>query len=130
MSINDATPQMWNMINKQSTYVDEPPEPPAWTLTPNKAKKYDSEKPAIDLVCADYILGTADVLTFGAKKYGKKNYLEGKGDPDYINRLYSAIQRHLLAFQKGELLDAESGKPHLFHASAGLAMLVDMEAHQ
>ena len=129
MSINDATPQMWNNAYRKAVEVD-PPKAPEWTLTPTKAKKFDSEKPAVDLVCPAYILGTADVLTFGAHKYGRKNYLEGKGDPEYVARLYSAIQRHLLAFQMGELLDDESGKPHLFHASAGLAMLVDMEAHQ
>lgn len=129
MSINDATPAMWNLTNR-AAFESDKQKSPEWTLTPTKAKKFDSEKPAVDLVCPSYILGTADVLTFGAKKYGRKNYLEGKGDAEYVARLYSAIQRHLLAFQMGELLDEESGKPHLFHASAGLAMLVDMEAHQ
>lgn len=94
------------------------------------AKKFDQNKPDISLVCPEFILGTADILTFGALKYGKRNYLESKGDQDYYDRLYAALQRHLLAYAAGELLDEESGKPHLFHAAANLAMLTDLGAHR
>ena len=34
------------------------------------AKKYDKEKSRVDLVNPQFILGIADVLAYGAKKYG------------------------------------------------------------
>ena len=124
MSLNTATPQDWN-----KAVASAATKPPNWEK-PEQAKKFDGEKPAVDLVCPEYILGTAEVLTFGAKKYGRKNYLNGAGDGEYHCRLYAAIQRHLLAYHAGEKLDPESGMSHLFHASAGLAMLVEMEAYE
>lgn len=127
MSINKATPQDWNKAVSAAAS-----KPPDWEKAkqPKKAKKFDQDKPAVDLICPEYILGTAEVLTFGAKKYGRKNYLESVGDADYYGRLYSAVQRHLLAYHAGEELDPESGIPHLFHASAGLAMLIEMGVHE
>ena len=132
MSINDATPSDWDQTCAKacvpSKYAETAPSKP--TIEPvATAKKFDQDKPDVSLVCPEFILGTADILTFGARKYGKRNYLESKGDQDYYDRLYAALQRHLLAYAAGELLDEESGKPHLFHAAANLAMLTDLGAH-
>ena len=58
-----------------------------------------------------YVL--AEVAGSGANKYSAHNYLRG-----YAWSLsYDALQRHLLKFQMGEDLDAESGLPHLGHAA-------------
>ena len=58
-----------------------------------------------------YVL--AEVAGSGANKYSAHNYLKG-----YAWSLsYDALQRHLLKFQMGEDLDAESGLPHLGHAA-------------
>lgn len=137
MSIDDATPSDWNktcrrasreVASKRAEYAKalRPKQAPA---AKPPAKKYDGGKPDVSLVCPEFILGTADILTFGAQKYGKRNYLESKGDPDYYERLYAALQRHLLAYASGEALDPESKKPHLFHAAANLAMLTELGAH-
>jgi len=84
-----------------------------------EAIKHDSEKPMISLIESQYIIGTAQVMTFGAKKYGRDNWKQGLE----MDRIYSAAMRHLLAFHGGEYIDPESGLSHLYHASAGLMML-------
>ena len=63
-----------------------------------------------------------EVLTFGADKYGDRNWEEGISE----DRLYAACQRHLLAHREGELLDPESGLPHLYHAFCCLGMLLTL----
>lgn len=73
--------------------------------------KYDQEKPRMDLLDADALEGLASVLTFGAQKYDAHNWRKGINN----SRLVSALLRHLMAIQKGELIDPESGKEHIDH---------------
>lgn len=80
---------------------------------PNGAKgvKFDGEKPRMDLLDPDALEGLAKVLTFGARKYAANNWRNGL---EY-SRLTAAIMRHLMAIQRGEDLDPESGLPHIDH---------------
>lgn len=82
--------------------------------------KYDEGKPRTDLLPTDSLLGVAEILSFGAAKYGDRNWEKGM---DW-NRLYAAALRHLYAWQLGEDLDPESGKHHLKHATCCLLMLL------
>ena len=86
-----------------------------------KARKDDQGKSRVDLVEPLFVLDIGKVMGFGAVKYGDNNWKEGEGlKPD---RVYAALQRHLLAYQGGELLDPESGMSHLAHAGCNLMML-------
>ena len=85
-------------------------------------KKFDNEKPDVSLVPKEAILGTAQALSYGAKKYGRHNYKEGIA----FSRLTAAAMRHIIAFNDGEDIDEESGNPHLAHALASLSMLAFM----
>lgn len=76
-----------------------------------KGMKYDGEKPRMDLIDADALEGLAKVLTFGAQKYAAHNW---RGGIEY-SRLTAAILRHLMAIQRGEDVDPESGLPHIDH---------------
>lgn len=76
-----------------------------------KGMKFDKEKPRMDLLDADALEGLAKVLTFGAQKYAANNWRNGI---EY-SRLTAAILRHLMAIQRGEDLDPESGLPHIDH---------------
>ena len=76
-----------------------------------KGMKYDGEKPRMDLLDAKALEGLAQVLTFGAQKYAANNWRNGL---EY-SRLTAAMLRHLMAIQKGEDLDPESGLPHIDH---------------
>lgn len=64
-------------------------------------------------------------LLDGYKKYGKANWREaGVRASVYV----SACQRHLAAWFENEDNDPESNLPHLAHALACLAILVDAQA--
>jgi len=84
-------------------------------------KKFDSGKPMVSLVEPKFILGIADILTFGAEKYGKNNWKLAKEDD--MARYKDALMRHLMSYLDGELLDPESGKPHLHHIGCNLMFL-------
>ena len=85
-------------------------------------KKFDGGKIRYELVPPKVIQGIAEVLTFGANKYGVDNW-KSVDDPErYIGALY----RHLEAHRKGELIDPESGVSHLAHASTNLAFLIEL----
>jgi len=82
--------------------------------------KYDEQKPQMALIPPEAILGLAQVLTFGAAKYSSRNWEQGM----LWSRVFAGVQRHLWAFWSGEDIDEESGMPHLWCASAGVAFLV------
>ena len=70
------------------------------------------------------VLGTLGLLD-GAAKYGRSNYrVMGVRASIY----YDALRRHVDAWFEGEDIDPDSGIPHLGHALACLAILVDAEA--
>ena len=70
------------------------------------------------------ILGAMAFLD-GALKYGEGNYAHlGARASVYIN----AAMRHILAWASGEENDPDSGLPHLGHALACLAVLVDCQS--
>lgn len=69
-------------------------------------------------------LGSLGLLD-GCGKYGRQNYREfGVLASVYV----AAAKRHLDAWYEGEDFAADSGVPHLGHALACLAILVDAEA--
>lgn len=85
-------------------------------------KKYDQDKLRMDLIPVSAFTGLAEVLTMGAKKYGANSW---QNLPDFNNRYYGALLRHLIAWRSGELIDQESGLSHLKHALANIAFLID-----
>ena len=89
-----------------------------------EAWKQDAGKPRIDLVPHELVQGAADVLTFGAGKYGPRNWERGM---DW-GRVFGALQRHLWAFWSGEDRDPETGLPHTHHAACCIAFLMAYEA--
>lgn len=90
---------------------------------PNKKTvgiKHDSGKPPISLIPRQAIEGEAQVMAFGAGKYGKNNWRHGIA----YSRLIDAAMRHILAIADGEDNDPETGLPHAAHARCCLAMLM------
>ena len=78
----------------------------------DQSKKYDKGKRRFDLVDLGTVGAIADVLGFGAQKYGENTW---QNLPDGEKRYFAALLRHLEAHQKGDLIDAESGLPHIYH---------------
>lgn len=70
------------------------------------------------------ILGSLGLLD-GACKYGRSNYRAiGVCASIYVD----AAKRHLNAWFEGEDTDPDSGLPHLAHALASMAIIVDAQA--
>jgi len=69
----------------------------------------------------------AAVMTFGAAKYADDGW---KSLPDGENRYTGAMLRHLTAIQEGELVDDESGLPHIAHVACNALFLTHFEIHK
>jgi FMN phosphatase YigB (HAD superfamily) len=65
----------------------------------------------------------AEVMQYGANKYDRKNWSKCDDEERYV----SATLRHLMAYQRGELADKESGLLHLAHAITSLMFLNEIE---
>ena len=85
--------------------------------------KHDDNKARYDLLPPEAIASLVDIRTYGAKKYGDRNWERGIN----YSRLVAALLRHLSAWLLGERLDQESHLPHLAHAFCTLAFLLTLE---
>lgn len=89
------------------------------------ATKHDAGKPMFTALFTKALFAVMRVMTFGATKYGKYNYLQDGGlEP---SRLVDAAMRHTLSWWDGEKLDPESGESHLAHAICCLGMLLEYD---
>lgn len=82
-------------------------------VSSNTGTKYDAGKLRLDLIHPEVIEALGKVYTYGATKYGDRNWENGLDE----DRLIAASRRHQLAYAKGEQLDQESGLPHLAQAA-------------
>ena len=91
-------------------------------------QKFDGKKNRLELIEPEFIEGLGRILSFGAEKYEANNWMLASSDDDQ-KRIYGALQRHLLAYRKGEKLDPETGESHLYHACCNL-MFLDYQDRQ
>lgn len=85
--------------------------------------KFDEDKVRMELLPPELLVGTAQILTFGAEKYSDRNWEEGM---DW-SRVFGALMRHMWAWWGGEHLDPETGASHLKHAACCIAFLMAYE---
>ena len=151
MSIDNATPEQWDAAWKAaSNTVAERPSPAHWHASQKQIKEaypwpadrvieytdepvvtvelanpkqaYGDKKVPLHLVPGAASAYIAIGLKEGARKYGAFNWRETDVEAmTYVG----ATLRHLTAFVDGEDTDPDSGNPHLAHAMASLAILVD-----
>lgn len=88
-------------------------------------RKDDGGKALMELIPPKAEMMLAQVLTFGAAKYGPWNWSQV---PDLERRYLAAAMRHINAFRQGEVMDQESGLPHLAHAMCCLAFILEKSA--
>lgn len=86
-------------------------------------RKDDQNKDRLELVPPSLILAVGTILTFGATKYGARNWEKGIS----WGRVFGALMRHLWWWWGGEGQDAETGKSHLWHAACCIAFLIEYE---
>tara|TARA_R110000787_G_scaffold229717_2_gene337266 strand:- start:216 stop:608 length:393 start_codon:yes stop_codon:yes gene_type:complete len=84
------------------------------------ATKFDDDKPMMHLVPLISVEAVAKVMTFGAKKYAPNGW---KSVPNAVDRYNSAMLRHMVAIQKGEIIDPDSGLPHIDHIACNAMFL-------
>lgn len=74
-----------------------------------------------DLLPLDLVEKVVEVFHYGAKKYAPNSWQNLENGFD---RYKAAFFRHLVAFEKGQVTDTESGLNHMAHAAwNALAML-------
>ena len=83
----------------------------------------DGDKVRFDLVPPEAMFALAQVLTFGAAKYGNRNWEAGMS----WGRPFAAAMRHLWAWWRGEEADPETGYSHLWHALCCVVFLITYE---
>ena len=86
--------------------------------------RFNSGKLPIELVPTSAMYALADVLEYGATKYDDHNWRRGMK----WSIPYSCAMRHLLKWFEGEERDEESGKEHLSHVMANIAMLIEFKS--
>ena len=89
----------------------------------NEAKRDNSAKPALSMLPKVFKAGVARVMMFGAKKYGRFNYLKGHR----ISGLLDSIERHIDEIKDGNDVDLESGQSHWAHIAANCLMALHQE---
>lgn len=85
----------------------------------DEAMRFNEGKPQFSMIDLTCFTDCAKVLAFGAKKYEPGNWR--KGMP--IGKLLDSLLRHVAAIQRGELIDPESGLPHVAHIQANAMFL-------
>lgn len=88
-------------------------------------QRTDSGKIVLDQCPVGITAAVASVFMVNSKKYGGKydnnNWRLGMDWSKVLNPL----KRHIARWESGEELDAESGMPHLYHAAANIAILIE-----
>ena len=91
--------------------------------TSEQFMKADDDKPRLDLLPPEVLVGISKVLTHGAKKYSANNWAKGAE----WGRYYGAMMRHMCSWWGGEDNDDETGLSHLYHAGCCLSFLIAYE---
>lgn len=88
-----------------------------------EGRKDDSSKLRLDLLPVPVLEEVSKVLTFGASKYGDRNWEAGI----FYSRVYAACLRHLFAWWSKESRDKETNLNHLAHAICCLMFLLQYD---
>lgn len=95
---------------------------------PYYEKKYDQGKLRYDLIPPEILEALAEVYTYGLNKgYGEESW---KDVPDAKKRYTAAFFRHFQDYRKGNTIDPESTKSHLWHALWNIGTLVWFEMQE
>jgi len=92
-------------------------------MSGGEGRKDDAGKPQMELIPPELMTAVGDILTFGAGKYGVRNWERGMA----WSRVFGALMRHLWAWWAGQSRDAETGRSHLWHAACCIAFLIAYE---
>lgn len=109
------------LIESRQTPVETLMSPPPTS----EGRKDDSGKTPWHLMPPDALNQIAQVLEFGAGKYGDRNWEKGMN----WSRPFAALMRHMWAWWRGEDRDPETGLSHLAHAGCCILFLLTYQGH-
>lgn len=92
----------------------------------SEGRKDDGDKVRLDLLPPELMFAVGEIMTFGAAKYGDRNWELGMA----WSRPYAALMRHMLAWWSGEEFDRETKRSHLWHAGCCIAFLIAYEMRE
>lgn len=87
-----------------------------------RGSRFNNGKPRYDLIDAKAMEGLARVLTKGAVKYAAHNWRAGLPYTETI----ASMLRHIMAIQRGEDVDPETGEMHADHVQCNAMFLSNM----
>lgn len=90
-----------------------------------KGTKDDIGKTDLTLPDPWFVEGGARVLQHGMKKYARGNWQKDL-DP---KRIMAALKRHISDYEKGNLIDKETGESHMLHVFCNAQFLYYYERH-
>lgn len=110
--ITCSVPRMIRKDSKEAGYDVEATE---------TGTRYNSGKSQLSyMLDADVaMIGMCDVFEFGAQKYDRNNWKKGLDTSEIMDSLL----RHLTSYASGEVLDPESGLPHIDHITCNAVFL-------
>lgn len=119
-----ACPQCFHVLPDHASLCSNNPKIKK-KLLPNPKQAYGDLKVPLAFVPSTAVILMGEAFKEGARKYGPFNWREKAVE----GMTYAhASLRHLFAWIDGETIDPESGKLHLAHALASLAIIVDAAA--
>lgn len=86
--------------------------------------KENKDKLRFDLITTESMIGLAEVLTYGAKKYKPNSWQNVENG---LDEHYAALMRHLISWRDGEIVDNETGLSHIKHVLANAMFLLHHE---
>jgi len=78
-----------------------------------------------DLINPEWTTKIVEIYTYGANKYNANNWQNVE-----LHRYYSALNRHLEQYWKGDIYDVESGFQHLYHAAWNCISIMWLEKNR
>ena len=91
-------------------------------------QKNDDEKVRMELLDPEFMVGVAQVLTFGAKKYDAHNWK--RATKEDTERIKGSILRHQMAYMSGEIVDPETNLNHMYHVGCNAMFLAYFDRHK
>lgn len=114
----------WNAMDEERAWwkQNRPDIYEAQVERPNMENPKEAQAASDGKAPLDYLEPYADeqiswVMKVGAEKYGRRNY---KHSPMQLTTYIGAMERHLAALKRGEMLDPDDGRHHLAHIGANV----------
>lgn len=120
-------PYTWPKVNKLTEEQEALLKESLNKVQKGTASRFNQGKRRWRLLPLEVFEPVVKVLEFGADKYSAWNFAEGDGLS--WTEVLDSMKRHIMAWERGEELDPESGESHLGHIGCNLMFLLYYTQH-